>query len=267
MLRLPARTRPVADFVMTIAGVAWTGPGVIIHIRRQIGVGLRQTTFGNPPAQGRSLLQRQGIQRQMLRGQRQRLRHRIPPLAQRLAGQPVHQIQIDVVKARPPAGVKRRHGLRGVMPPAQHRQQAVVHTLRPDADAVDPGRPQPGRPPRRQVIGVALGGYLRIPAHRVAGRHGLQNAGHAPVGQVRRRAPAQKNGIDPRTAQRHRPGAQLGGNRIQKVANLPLNSLVGVEIAVGALGKAKGDVDVQRNAAGQPRCRPFLPFRRRGHRN
>ena len=99
-----------------------------------------------------------------------------------------------------------------------------------------------------KVVGVAFGRYLGVAADGICGGDGVQYPAHVSGGQVGRRASAQENGVHRRPAQRRGPGRNFPGYRSEEIAELRFNALVRVEIAVGALGQAERDMDVQRDA-------------------
>ena len=165
-----------------------------------------------------------------------------------LLRQTVHQVQVDVVEAGAAAALQRSLGLFGIMAAAQHRQQTIVHALHADAHPVDAGGAEFGALLGRQVVGIALGGYLGVGADSVVAGDSIQDAGHLAVGQVGRGAAAEENGVNSRATQGHGPGGNLPDDGGQEVVELGLDTLVGVEVTVRALAQAEGHVHVQRDA-------------------
>ena len=266
MFRLPAGPGPVADFVVMVAGVCEGGAGVVIHIRRQVGVGRRQPALFDPPAQGGSLLQGERVEGQVLRSQRRRPRQGVLPLGQGLAGQAVHQVEVHIVEAGAAAKFQGGGGFVGVVAAAQQGQQPVVHTLDADADPVDAGGAQLGALGGGKVVGVALGGYFGIGAHPATAGDGVEDAGDGAFGQVRRSAAAKKDGVDARPAENPRPRGQFPDHRREEIVELGFDALVGVEVAIGAFAQAERDVDIQGNPIPAGRGEG-MPARRRGLRH
>ena len=69
--------------------------------------------------------------------------------------------------------------------------------------------------------------------------------------QVRRRTAAEENRVDQRASQTSPPEFDFGNQGVQIWGEEALNSLVSVEIAVGAFGLAEGDMNVQGHPGGR----------------
>ena len=134
----------------------------VIHVCRQVDIGLGQFPLLHPLVQGCALLQPQTIERDVGRVQGQELRHGISPLGQGLLGQTVHQVQVDVAETGPLSPGKGVEGLPGVVTSSQHGKQSIIQALHADAEPVNPLLQQAAAGLLVQVVGVGFCGYLRI---------------------------------------------------------------------------------------------------------
>ena len=91
-------------------------------------------------------------------------------------------------------------------------------------------------------------------AERAQGR--AQYVRNVLPGDVGRRAAPEEDRVDLGRAQERAPAAYLRRKRLHVAGHKGLNARVGVEVAVGALGVAEGDVHVQANLPG--RAVPFV---------
>ena len=249
------RGRPVGDLVVVVPGAAQQLPRQAVHVRSQVGIGVRDTAILHPSGQRGALLQRQGVQGEVSRQEAQDTLEGAPPLGQGLGGQPVHQVQVYVLQAGGDRETIRRHRLGGGVAAAQQGQQGVVQALNTDAQPVHP-RPLPALQRRaRYVPRVGLESDLGNGRHVEGRGDALQHpcdllrrdVGRGPAPEEYRGHRRMVQGLSPET--------YLGGQRVQVGGHQHFDALVRVEVAVGALGLAEGYVDVQ----GQPSLRTLLP--------
>ena len=184
----------------------------------------------------------------------------VPPLVQGLAGEAVDEVQVDVVKSCLADSPEGRNGLVGVVATAQQVKQVVIQGLHPDTDTVYAlGQQAGGLSGNHQVPGVGLDGNFRVGAEGKVLADGLHNPVQKTVGKVGGRTTAEEDGVDGRVVQGPRPRGKLGQQGVQEGVHEGFYALIGVEIAVGALGLAEGDMNVEGDAGlpqrGQVVCR------------
>ena len=137
--------------------------------------------FAGQPLRVR-IVQRQRVERKMVRGQVQRRLQAAPPARHGLAGHVVEQIQADRGDARRPGPRHGRGHVRRGVAPAEASQLAGVHALRPERDAIHARGGEGG-----QVAALARGrGWPRAsPPPRAPGRSGgatiaISRSSHSP---------------------------------------------------------------------------------------
>ena len=222
--------------------------GQLIHIGGQVGIGFRDFALLRPEAHGRAFLQRQRVERHVFRRQGGQPRNRVFPLGEALMGQAIHQIEVDVAETGGAGRLERLDGAVGSVAAAQELQQAVVEALYADAQPVHALPQQPAAGGGIQVAGVGFDGDLGPRADGEGVRGCVQNGGNVAVGQIRGGAAAEEHSAHGRAAQRLPPEPQLAGHRLAEAAHLPLDALVGVEVAIGAFGLAERHVHIQPHA-------------------
>jgi hypothetical protein len=191
-------------------------------------------------------LDRQVVDRQVRRLERQRLLQVGLQLGQRLAGQRIHQVEVEGVEGARGL-LERGLRLRRVVHTAEHLQLAVVEALHADRQPGDAGLPVAAK-------AIALEG-ARIGFQRdLAARFQRQPRAH--VGDQRfdalrreqaRRAAADEDGVHAASPDERQRRLEVGAQRIE-VARLrhAAGRFVRVEVAVRALLQAPREMDVQR---------------------
>ena len=132
------------------------------------------------------------------------------------------------------------------MTAAKHGEQTVVQALYADADPVHAGRPVQTQAGDGTVVGVGLQRDLGHGLEVEGAAHGVQEGAHGPGGEIGGRSPAQEDGADRGPSEPGSPYLDLAGEGVDVGRYERLDPLVRVEVAVGALALAEGDVDVQR---------------------
>ena len=245
---LIARLGEVGNLVLLIAVLGQQLHGVEVHIRLQVPV--RQVQALPPVIQRRPLLQLQPVAGDVPGSQHQGVGQGVFPLLHSLVRQTVDQVQADVVQPRLAAG---GHGVLHLLPgvdPAQPPQGLVVRGLHPQGDAVE-ARPAQGpqSPPVPGAVGVGLQGDLRPVPDPALLLHGFQQGNKPLVAQIAGGAAAEIDGVHPVVLHL---GGHLGdvpGQGRGIGVHLFLAMGQGVKIAIGALGLAEGNVQIQAQGA------------------
>ena len=211
-------------------------------------------------ALGIRVVEREGVQRQVVRGQPQRLAQGRLPALQRLARHVIEKIEIDRLESR---GPRLRHGrdhvARRVAPP-EAPQLRAIHALGTERDAVDAETPERGQVAPLVRTRVGFEGDLRLgcePEPRTDDRDKPPEP--LPGDEGRRAAP--KVQAPERRPIAHSQHAERGVQQFGAQFELPTHGLVqaigpsagttgigpGVdhEVAVGAARNAERQVDVQ----------------------
>jgi hypothetical protein len=170
------------------------------------------------------------------------------PLVDGLSRHGEDQVEIEVVEARGARAADRSDGIGGAVDAPERFQVIVAKRLDAEADAVDAGRAQTA-----QLVAVD-GPRIRLERDLGAVRQRPQVArGGEQIGDGRRREErgrpaAEEDRLDgaPRPFRARRRGAQLGDQGVGVGALRPALRRVRVEVAVGTLRIAVGDVQVQR---------------------
>ena len=238
---------------MPVARLGQNPPGHVVHIGGQVGVGFRYLPLIRPQAHGGAFLQRQSIERYVLRGKGGQPGNRVLPLVEALVGQAVHQVEVDVIEPGATGSLEGLDGPVRAVASAQQLQQSVVEALHTDTKAVYALPQQPPAGLGVQVAGVGLDGDLGVRSDDEGVVGSLQDGGYVAVGKIGRGASAEKYGAHLRMGQRPAPQPNLASHRLEVTPHLRLDALVGVEITVGALGLAKRHMDVQPHA-GRGNC-------------
>ena len=220
---------------------------MLVHVRGEVGVGLGDLAELYATVHRRAGLQRQAVGGEVVGSQLQGLLQRGLPLAEGLVREAVHEVDAEVGEAGAPGGNHRVPGLGGVVAAPQGRQVAVVERLDADAEPVE-AAVQPGLEPCLvQVARVGLQGDLGVRVQREGVADSAHDGAYVVSGQVGRRAAAEEDRADRGAAGQVAPEVNLALQRLRIAGHQRLNAFVGVEVAVGALGLAEGDVDVERD--------------------
>ena len=134
--RFAAGERPVGNLIMHKSSLRkHPAKDVVLPaallVRSFLISAIRYHTFKRTP-----LFDGQLIGRDMLRPQRNGLRHRAGPEAVGKLGQPEDQVYADIGDAARPQEAERLAGPGGVMSPVHPPQDAIIERLHPHADAV-----------------------------------------------------------------------------------------------------------------------------------
>ena len=234
----------IGDLVLLVAHLAQRRHGVQVHIRLRVVVRQRQRLPLLP--QGRTLLQLQTVAGKMLRPQRHGVRQRPLPVLHGLPRQAVDQIQTQICELRLPRRHHRLlHLLIGVYPP-DAPQQGVVGGLHAEGQTVEARPPQlPQLLPVPGAVGIGLQRDLRVPCHVVPPKHRLQDTAKPRRTQIAGRAAAEIHRIHLHPGGAGRYLLQMAQQRRRVGVHLLLAVGQRVEVAIGALGLAEGDVDIQ----------------------
>jgi hypothetical protein len=217
---------------------------------------------GRPRGEHRIGLQRELVVAQVRRLQRQRALDVVQRHRQVLAGQGVHQVEVDVVEAGVLRQLHRGPGLRAVVDPPEPAQAAVVETLDAQAQAIDAGA---AVVLEAAVLGGAGVGFQRDLAARCetqACAGPLQQAVDLVGREQTRGAAAEEHAVHGPAPGQRQVVVQVGEQRVHvlregRATGAP--ELVRVEVAVGTLAHAPGQVHVQRQGrVKQPACGALL---------
>ena len=161
-----------------------------------------------------------------------------------LPRQSVHDVHIDVGKARIHGAFDGCEKARAGVDAPDRGEQAVIRRLQADGQAVHAGRAVGGKPLAIRSAGIALRGDLRIRIDRVVIAQRIEDGRHLLAGQQRRRTAAEEYGLDapelrqPLSGERDLPPEQTNisayGFRLGKRD----------EIAIGALFDTIWNVDI-----------------------
>ena len=192
--------------------------------------------------------ERELVDRQMRRRPLQRLIDIALGIGQRLTGQADHQIKIEVVE-HASSGLDSTARLRAIVHAAQRGKLGIVEGLDADRQTIDAGRAIRGVTPRLIRAGIGLQRDLAVGRQRQAGTHGGQQPFDPRARQQAGGAAANENAVNVAPPDRRQRGFQVGLQRRQIgfLGNVPgVVDGVGIEVAIGTLAHAPGDMDVQR---------------------
>ena len=196
------------------------------------------------PPEGRALLDGELIEREVVAGQRQRLRQLRAPGGEALTGTGVDQVEgaarHDALGQR-----DRAARLRRTVPAPEKAQRIVVQRLDAEGDPVHAGRPKivQARGLGRGRIGFE--GDLRVRRERPPRRRPLDDARHGLGRHQRGCAPAEEDAGDRRPRQQRREMIQLAQQRPPPPGLIDAFPDMAVEVAIGALGEAEGPMDIE----------------------
>ena len=244
MAGLIARLGEVGYFVLAVAVLLQRGDGVEVHVRLRIVVGER--LLQPPLIQRCARLQLQAVAGDVLRGKGDHGGEGVLPLLHGLPRQPVDEIHADVPEARLP---RRRHRLlhlrKGVDAP-DGVQQPVIRRLHAQRQTVEP-RPAQGAQRLAVAGGVRVGLQrdLRVTGDGTTLHHHAQDAAQPLHAQIAGGAAAEIHRVHPMGLRAGRYLPDMADQRIGVRVHFVLPAGQGVEIAVGALLAAEGDMDIQ----------------------
>jgi len=196
----------------------------------------------DPAVQGSAPLEGQLIARQMLGVDGQGAFHRLPPAFGGLPRHPVDEIDGEVVEPGPACRIDGLASLATAVAPPEGRQDRVVEGLHPDAHAVEAGLSKALQARRVDVAGVDLHGDLGSGRDRKRRSEARQDVRQTISRQAGRRSAPHVDRVENRgktAVELHLEGQSL------EVAVDAADIRDRIEIAVGALRAAEGDVYVQ----------------------
>ena len=240
----------VGDLILDVARPRQGVHGVKVHVRLEVVVGDVGGIAVLP--EGSALLDLQAVAAQVLHVQLHDPPEGVAPVLPALGGEPVDQVQADVLEARPPGLFHRPGHLGPVVPPPQEAEDGVVGALGPQGDAVEARPAQAPQPGGLHAVGVglqgdlAVGGEARFLPDEAQQVH--QVIRPVPAGG----APAEIHRVD---AVAFQPGGGLrqvlfqrllvGGDQVPAARR-------GAEVAVGAAAGAEGDMDIEPQLPASP---------------
>ena len=234
----------VGYFVLMIAMLFQVVHRPQVHLCLQIVVGQRRRVAAL--VQGRALLYLQAIAAQVLHLQRGGGAEGVLPLFQRLMGQAVNKVEADILNFRHPC---RCHGIGDLfkrMYPPDLAEQGIVGGLDAEGDAVEACAAQRAqRFPIPCAVGVALHGDLRVGGEAVALFHGFQKGSEPRCPQIRGGAAAKIHRVHRHAAAAGCHLFQVAGEGGAVSVHVGFAACQGVEVAVGALLLAEGDVEIE----------------------
>ena len=241
-----SRPRPIRDLVLLVARLRHSALRPLVHRRLYVVVRLRHAPMVDVVRQLGPLLNRQRVQRHVLRRQPNRLLQSLLPAFQRLIRQPVDEVEVDAREAslaRPCVPLLRL--LRRVN--AVERQQfVVVERLHPETQPVRSERDEPPQVVEIDRAGVRLQRDLSVRVDREVLAHRSENRFEFAHRHQARRTTAEEDRRDWPPRHRRRPEAHLLAKRPREVGHKVVQLRVRIEVAVRTLQRAKRDVDVQR---------------------
>ena len=238
-----ARLGKVGNFIVLIAVVAQDAAGREVHIRLPVIV--RQIGAVAVVPQGRSLLDAQGVGREVVGLERQNVFDRFLPAGEGLVGQAVHQIDRHIGKADLARPLHRLPRLLIGVRAAELLEHLVVVGLDADGNAVEARAQELFERLVRHAVGVGLERDLRAGGDAVALKNRVQKAAQAVGAEIARRAAAEVNGVYGAVRCALPPRGELRGQRGDVSVHLSLGARQGVEVAVNALRLAERNVDVK----------------------
>src|SRR3990170_3692984 len=99
MAALIARLSPIRDFVMPIAFGLQQIFSKLVLLGGQVGIESRQPILLDSPAHRRFLFESEAIKRKVFWIQSYCLFKRLPPIIQALSGQPVNEVEIQIIES------------------------------------------------------------------------------------------------------------------------------------------------------------------------
>ena len=247
---LPSGARIRGHFVLRVAGAGQQVLAALLHVPGEVVVG---NALGRPRGIDGIRLEGELVMRDVRRRQRNGARHVGFRHRQGLAGQGVHQVEIEILEPRLPRQRDRIDRLAAVVDAAQPCQAAVVETLDAEAQPVDAGLPVV---PEASVLGgagVGLECDLGIGREAQARRGAFEEPGDRRGRKQARRTAAEEHAVHRAAPDQRQVLIEIGQQRIHVGIERRRAALefVRVEIAVRTLSHAPGQVHVQRQRRGQ----------------
>ncbi len=244
MHRAPAATRVGRYLVLLVAEPIEQLLSFLLDPPRRILVG---ESGGRPGMENRVGLQRELVPGQMFRAECNSLPDVRHCPGRILPRQRVHEVEVDVAEARCAGGFERAHDIPGAMDAPQRVQHPVVETLCAEGQPIDAGAEIAGRIAALHGAGVRFQRYLcAVGQPELPGDPVQQPPDLVWREQARRAAPQEyaDQFAAPGTGGLERQ-VRLEGAEIPRPRRIVTGS-VGIEVTVGALAHAPGQVHVQR---------------------
>ena len=224
------------------AGGGQAGLDRVLHVGGAVVVGQRRRVVG----EGGVGFEGEVVARQVLHAEADRRLQVGERHVQGLAGEGVHQVEVDALEVRA-RGFDRAPGLVAAVDAADLRQHGVVEALDAERQAIDAGGAVVAEACRLDRARVGLQGHL---GERVE-RQQHADAGEERVERGRRHqaggAAADEDAMHPPAPDLGQGVLQVGEHRVQPglLRDAALARGVGVEVAVGALPHAPREMHVQ----------------------
>src|SRR5579871_444813 len=176
------------------------------------------------------------------------------PERRRLLRQAEHQVEVEIVKPGGASRIQGAFGLPSSMEAVECDQQAIVKGLNADAQAVEPGFPHGGELGGVRGAGVGFAGDLRIGQYIETGADRSQQPRQLGRAQKSRRSSPEKEGRDHGRRPLKLPCGALDVPA-ERLDGLPDNGAlgllhIGIEVAVGTVLGAEGDMQIDSKRAG-----------------
>ena len=233
---------------MVVARGGQDNAGMGIHVGSEVGVRFGDLSLVGPDLHGSALLEGQRVEGNVFGRQSGEPSDRVLPLRNSLVRKAIHEIEVDVIEARFPGCPEGFHRAVGCVATSQELQQTVVQALHANAETVHILLEETSTRLVVQVAGIGLDRYLRTRVYGKRCRSSIQDFGNASVRQIRRCSATEKYSAHTGPAQGISPQAQFTGYCIEKTHHLRFDALIGVEVAVRALGLAEGHMNIEANA-------------------
>ena len=211
----------------------------------EILIGLKRLITARHAVKRRALLEREWIDRHMVRGRRKRAIERVLPARHSLSGKPTHKVARNIE----PNILHRRDSLKrpfGIMDTANDSQLGIVQRLHAQRDARDTCLVKRGGEPSRQRFWIGFTSKLNglAPHGNTTGKF------HEALPCQRRRAAAYVDSADlpecPSVAKGIEPRIQVLKIGIERSIQVARGHALRVKVAIAAFLSAKRHVHIQR---------------------
>ena len=239
-----ARLGEIGNFIVLIAVVAQDAAGREVHIRLPVIV--RQIGAVAVVPQGRSLLDAQGVGREVVGLESQNVFDRFLPAGEGLVGQAIHQIDRHIGKADLARPLHRLPRLLIGVRAAELLEHLVVVGLDADGNAVEARAQEFFERLVRHAVGVGLERDLRVRVEAEAALDLVKDLLQILRAEETGRAAAEIDRIDHVLRRKAAGFLDMVGQRLQIVVGhmTVAAAAEGVEIAVFALALAEGDMHI-----------------------
>ncbi|CRM80693.1 hypothetical protein [Pseudomonas sp. 22 E 5] len=203
--------------------------------------------------------QRQLIPRQVRGLQRDGLAQVAQGIVQRLIGQAVHQVQVEVIEPGLAGHTSGAHSLIAIMDAAQRLKLLLLEALDANGQAIDPQLAVRHELLLFEGAGVGFQGDFDIACKRNTGLHALEQAAQCGGAEQARRTATEEDRTQFAAVNRVQVLIKVGQQCVHILFfRQHFARGVGVEVAIRAFAYAPRNVDVQRQGRqhrqGRPRC-------------